>query len=423
MCNYLESIKSRLNGKLVNLITGSEIELSTNTDFSSDVLSEAGLYQANLNVNETYLSDDVYGDNISFTFNFQLISEGTAPGPQINQENLGIFMSNDNFINSKPVYYGITFSSAFKGYVTLAFATEKEAFDYAYEYMKGMVEIQPDGSFRYDGDISLSQKIKYESLFFIALFKLRDTINPTIGWFIYLFSFYNMSLNITRQCISMSLIILGITYLLNEKQSWKFWALFTIALLFHRTAILALIVYGIFKLTNRYRISDNKALYSMLFIIVALSVYSIFTYTNIITLLGDQREIYSSYLNGEEGSVSKSSFIFYATVALLLLLSRRGVENKILDFFFVVSLFSLFIIMATTVNQVFSRLGIYFTSMECISMAYILNNKNVQRGIVNSTVQGWKKYALILFVIGMWYFSVVYHNSNMTYPYVSSLIF
>lgn len=259
--------------------------------------------------------------------------------------------------------------------------------------------------------------------FFIALFKLRDTINPTIGWFIYLFSFYNMSLNITRQCISMSLIILGITYLLNEKQSWKFWALFTIALLFHRTAILALIVYGIFKLTNRYRISDNKALYSMLFIIVALSVYSIFTYTNIITLLGDQREIYSSYLNGEEGSVSKSSFIFYATVALLLLLSRRGVENKILDFFFVVSLFSLFIIMATTVNQVFSRLGIYFTSMECISMAYILNNKNVQRGIVNSTVQGWKKYALILFVIGMWYFSVVYHNSNMTYPYVSSLIF
>ena len=62
-----------------------------------------------------------------------------------------------------PVYYGLSFPSAGKGNITHAFATEEDAREYAYNYEKGTVEQQEDGSYRYTGSFIVRQKTKFES--------------------------------------------------------------------------------------------------------------------------------------------------------------------------------------------------------------------------------------------------------------------
>lgn len=126
-----------------------------------------GEYVAELRVNPSFYSDTPCGDIITFTFHFYVIAEGTAPGPKVNQESLAAY-SHKNVSDSKPIYYGVTYQSAAKGQITIAFSTREEAIKYAREYEKGFVEKQEDGSFRYTGSMIVSQKQKINSSWDLA---------------------------------------------------------------------------------------------------------------------------------------------------------------------------------------------------------------------------------------------------------------
>ena len=54
----------------------------------------------------------------------------------------------------------------------MAFDNEEDAKNYAYNYEKGIVEKQVDGSFRYNGSLDVKQKIKYNSAW-----NLTDALN------------------------------------------------------------------------------------------------------------------------------------------------------------------------------------------------------------------------------------------------------
>lgn len=150
-------------GTITNISTGTVIQIEQSNLLRSEILNEPGIYEARFNTNITYNSSEPAGDNQSFIFSFKIIAQGTAPGPQVNKESLENFSKLTNPTNLYSTYYGVTFQSAHKGYITLAFATKKAALEYAYNYEKGMVEEQEDGSFRYNGSLIVSQKVKYES--------------------------------------------------------------------------------------------------------------------------------------------------------------------------------------------------------------------------------------------------------------------
>ena len=143
--------------------TGEKIEIAPTREAKTGTIIEAGEYVARFSTNATFATETPSGDNHVLTFSFNVIANGTAPGPQVNKEALEKYSGIKTPTNSRSVYYGVTYQSARKGFITLAFATEQSAYQYAYNYEKGMVEVQADGSFRYMGTLVVSQKIKYES--------------------------------------------------------------------------------------------------------------------------------------------------------------------------------------------------------------------------------------------------------------------
>ena len=135
------------------------------TDQDQEIqINDAGRYAVRIYTNHTFTSDTPSGDNHSFIFRFNLIAKGTAPGPVINKNVLyNEYGAGNNPSNAYPIYYGVSYLSASKGYITLAFANRQDAYDYVYNHEKGMVEPQPDGSYRYNGNFYVSQKEKYTS--------------------------------------------------------------------------------------------------------------------------------------------------------------------------------------------------------------------------------------------------------------------
>ena len=150
-------------GTLTNKTNGNTIKINPTTSGLVYQISEPGEYEAVLNTNSTYNTSTPSGDNQSFIFKFNIIANGSAPGPQVNKESLQTFTSLTNPSNLSSTYYGVTFQSAHSGFITLAFSTEKAAIDYAYNYEKGMVEDQGNGTYRYTGNLVISQKVVYDN--------------------------------------------------------------------------------------------------------------------------------------------------------------------------------------------------------------------------------------------------------------------
>ena len=159
----LNAYASPVDVVILNETTGvTHKESLTSTD-KTVLLENAGRYRVEVYTNTTYLGEAPSGDNHSFVFKFDLIAYGTAPGPVVNKDNLNKYNTSNNPSNIYPVYYGVSYLSASKGYITLAFANWQDAYNYVYQHEKGMVELQPDGSYRYNGNFFVSQKEKYSS--------------------------------------------------------------------------------------------------------------------------------------------------------------------------------------------------------------------------------------------------------------------
>ncbi len=154
--NYLP-----ITGTIQNTTTGTCYDVvSGETEIIGDI-TEPGQYVATFTT-EPQTEDPIAGSYRVFTFRFEIIAEGTAPGPQENQQSLAEYALK-NVSDSYPMYYGLTYHSASTGNITLAFATREAAVEYAYNYEKGVVEQQENGTYRYIGSINVAQKEKYDS--------------------------------------------------------------------------------------------------------------------------------------------------------------------------------------------------------------------------------------------------------------------
>lgn len=157
-------------GEIVNLTTGKIVKLDSSRKQRKGDIVEPGDYEAVFKTG--FGSDeDLAGDVREFRFHFSIIENGTAPGPVLNQQRLTDY-ARTNISDCYPLYYGVTYNSARKGFITVAFANRDDAVKFAYAYEKGMVEVQEDGTFRYNNSTVDGQKVDFESGF-----ELTDAIN------------------------------------------------------------------------------------------------------------------------------------------------------------------------------------------------------------------------------------------------------
>ncbi len=195
-----------LYGTITNTSTEEVINIDASTVEKSGKILSAGEYEAVFSTNPTYATDNKSGDNRVFTFRFTVIEEGTAPGPVVNRQRLSDY-AKSTVSDAYPIYYGLTYYSAKSGRITLAFATEKAAIDFAYNYEKGDAEEIGDGTYSYKGSqTQVNGEYQYSSGSFVKQKEIYEN-----GW-----TLADAIYNYAKQSVQKSFFNYGSLYSLSE---------------------------------------------------------------------------------------------------------------------------------------------------------------------------------------------------------------
>ena len=264
---------------------------------------------------------------------------------------------------------------------------------------------------------------------FLTIFPLYLSLNRyknrykyivTIGLSIYYLLFFNMSLNMMRQWISMTMIMLAYVHLKDSKYVQST-IIFIIAVLFHRTAIIGLgvlITYVLLRKNKREiflkfstkRYNLNIVIFITIMTLLITTVLSNSFRMMLTNLLG--LNDYSTYVNG---TVAISINQIYTDIPVLLLFlmiwkRRKNIEDYTFLTFCVFS--NIVLSQLSSVMAYSSRIVLYISVFKMLIVPIYLNN-----------LQGRLKKIITLILILLlysiyWYYTYVIKGTDATVPYV-----
>lgn len=264
---------------------------------------------------------------------------------------------------------------------------------------------------------------------FLTIFPLYLSLNRyknrykyivTIGLSIYYLLFFNMSLNMMRQWIAMTMIMLAYVYLKDSKYVQST-IIFIIAVLFHRTAIIGLgvlITYVLLRKNKREiflkfstkRYNLNIVIFITIMTLLITTVLSNSFRMMLTNLLG--LSDYSTYVNG---TVAISINQIYTDIPVLLLFlmiwkRRKNIEDYTFLTFCVFS--NIVLSQLSSVMAYSSRIVLYISVFKMLIVPIYLNN-----------LQGRLKKIITLILILLlysiyWYYTYVIKGTDATVPYV-----
>lgn len=252
---------------------------------------------------------------------------------------------------------------------------------------------------------------------YVAVLKMKKMYDLRIYLFsiIYLFAFYNVSLNIMRQMCALSILLLSYVYYLEKKRIATL-LLFFIAISFHTTS-------GIFVLAFLYDyLSKTKHKMVLLFAIVCILFIGLITYYQLLMFLGNMGVFSEVYMDryGEsseyEGVRVPYAFVcvaFMIYIGIYLAYKKRMLLNC--ESFFVLLIHSSFLILMTMnfLAETLIRLSFYFYAVDLLYVAIMMTSKRRSK-LFN--------IAFVSIIIIMWGYSYMYLNGNATYPYKSKIL-
>ena len=252
---------------------------------------------------------------------------------------------------------------------------------------------------------------------YLAVLKLsrQYTINLAVFSMLYLFAFYNPSLNLMRQTCAISICLLAFAYLL-EKRTIVAVALILLSVTFHTSAAIFLLAFAY------YYLRDTKHKTLILSILVVGMAVGILLYYQLLNLLGQfglfsrvymERYGLNSQYAGER--VPYAFVVVSITIYIGIYLSHRKKILKDSEHFFILLIhttFSILMMLNVLVNTLI-RISYYFYALDIALMAVLLTSRKMYFGY---------KIVLPTVIFLMWLYNFMYLNGNATYPYKSQVL-
>lgn len=240
-------------------------------------------------------------------------------------------------------------------------------------------------------------------------------INLAIFSLLYLFAFYNASLNLMRQMCAISICLLAYSYLLDKNRLVAV-VLFIVALTFHTSA-------AIFLLAFAYHAwADTRHKKLLLTAVVGSLSLGILLYYQLLKLLGSFGVFSKVYMERYgmgsqfEGMRVPYAFIGVAlTIFVGIFLSYRSKLLKESEHFFLLLVHTTFTILMSLnfMADTLIRISYYFYALVLVLMSSLLTSRKMPIGY---------KVALPSVIIFMWLYNYMYLNGNETNPYKSLIL-
>lgn len=249
-------------------------------------------------------------------------------------------------------------------------------------------------------------------LFYMGIKDNKSKSKNAIVWFLMLLLLYNISLNLLRQIIAISIIYFAKKYI-YEKKLLNYIIFCIIAFLFHETAIIFLFIYFVYwyidSTTNILRV-----------FVVSFGVFALmYSYQFILSTLASngfiaQRyiETYSTGLHfAGMNNVYSALCMFYIVGIAMIVSLKKWPANKIY-FYCVLSLLNCMFFMLGDIHSETFRIAYYTTAFIPEILVYA-GHKFKGKGEI--LVDG----IVIIIVIYFWYTLFIINGFAATVPYIS----
>lgn len=255
---------------------------------------------------------------------------------------------------------------------------------------------------------------------YLSAIKMKDSLSITFVLFIFCTTLYNLSFNSVRQSIAISFACLSIPYLL-EKKYFKHYSLCLIAIGFHYTAIIFLIISLLFFLSEKYPISKYQASYLIFFIIFIILTTQLPAVFNLLSKRFPFLMRYSSYVYNVKGyktNVGYSALVVKLFIAISIMMSyhyaKSNNQKKMLDFFLLCALFDIVLNFTGMFTTYLARIAWYTFIVSFISIPYCYKIRGGRIKLLDF-------FTIVLFV-AYWLYIYVIVGSSQTCPYKSTIL-
>lgn len=261
------------------------------------------------------------------------------------------------------------------------------------------------------------------SILLIAAVKLKkiNKYSITLFLFIYFAIFYNRSLNYMRQSCSMSIVLLAYYYYVIKE--WKkVVVLMAIAIMFHTSAIVSLLI-PLLNFIVHIKRKDLKAI----IIITTLPLLILITklFDGLLQIgfnYGLFKDVYlDRYESGSTtyrtGGFGKETILLFGLELLIIIDSwkRKNIDNIKFQFSLLLHIAYISMYSLTKISEYLYRNSYYFYLIDLFYIAYLLSKSKKER---NGALY-------VLFCISLmicWYTYFIIGNACQTYPYTSSML-
>ncbi len=249
---------------------------------------------------------------------------------------------------------------------------------------------------------------------YLLAYKKRETYSITFIIFIFLLTLYSLSFNLLRQAIAISFIVYGISLYEEENRKWLVY--FLIAVSFHYSAIICLLMILTMYINKNYKKDRLFYIFLILMFVVSITIF----FKPLLTLFPNK---YSVYI-GSKYDISNFSIVsiikkMYWIILCLLYLNRYKLKqdenySSTLSYttFFLMDFILYF--MSLQLSSA-GRLGYYFLYPGYFLFIPKFKEIFKEKHIVNCII--------IISLIIFWYnMTVVNSEVNATYPYISNSV-
>lgn len=265
------------------------------------------------------------------------------------------------------------------------------------------------------------QCISFSCIYYFA-YRKREDISMTLMIVTYLLTCYTNTYTIMRQEIATGFILLSLLEI-EKKKKIKAFLLFLIAMSFHNSAILALIIYFLFAIMDSKKISKKYKNTIFIFTILIISAVSVnyksilyfFTY-KINILPAKYYNYFSSDFAREDAVISFSNYIERVILLLtgIIYIIKKKDDNEYKKYYLLllIEAFLYFSISKTLTNA--DRAGVYFKTIGTIycipKLTQVVKNNKFNKVLICA--------AIIITMLVFWIWKYPIKHTRNAYPYI-----
>lgn len=241
-----------------------------------------------------------------------------------------------------------------------------------------------------------------------------------LGLFIFFMFFFNQSLNMARQSIAISFTILSMACLVKGKKVGQ-WLTFFIAILFHSSAIVTLLLFLYNNILNSNKIDVRIKKISKIIITIIVMLFVLFLPRIVIFLIkigilneAHYMDILTRYVIF---NINWVNLLFYILIFIYIRLNNKRLSTKFKnwDFFEFMSLLSIIVLQSGTVIKYAERIGYYIF----YTILFLVLPQSMPEDLQKMKKNDLLNIFLLMLIFSFyWIFWIIILKYHQTYPFV-----